>query len=61
MRDFIAGFGMLLVVEGVLYSVFPGFAKWLCARIHAARRHALRLVGLLPILVGIVLVWLARG
>ncbi len=60
MREFVLGFGMLLVIEGVLYSVFPGFAKWLCARIHAARSRSLRLVGLLPIMIGMAIVLLAR-
>ena len=61
MSDFVVALGLLLVIEGVLYSLFPGFAKWLCAQISAEPTDKLRLVGVLPIAAGVALVWLARG
>jgi len=61
MSDFIAALGLVLVVEGILYSAFPGMAKRLATEVLGTPENALRIAGLAAIAIGVSVVWLVRG
>lgn len=61
MQDFIAAFGLVLVIEGLLYGGFPAFAKRMAAEATQAPENLLRIAGLIAIAAGVFIVWLARG
>lgn len=61
MSDFVAAFGLLLVLEGLIYGGFPGFARRLGAQMSVTPESTLRVAGLTAVAVGFALVWLVRG
>lgn len=61
MQDFIAAFGLVLVIEGLLYGGFPAFAKRMATEATQAPENLLRIAGLVAIAAGVFIVWLARG
>ena len=61
MGDFIAAIGLVLVIEGLVYGGFPGFAKRLATEVLASPEHMLRVLGLASIAAGVGIVWLVRG
>lgn len=56
-----AAIGLVLVIEGIFYGGFPGFAKRMAAEASSAPDELLRVAGLVAIAVGVGLVWLVRG
>ncbi|MDP3896928.1 MAG: DUF2065 family protein [Mesorhizobium sp.] len=61
MQDFVAALGLVLVMEGVLYGGFPGFAKRLAGEASTAPDNVLRAAGLAAVMAGVFVVWLVRG
>jgi uncharacterized protein YjeT (DUF2065 family) len=61
MSDLIVAFGLVLVIEGVLWSLFPGLGRKLLEVSTAAPESSLRLAGTLAVAAGVALVWLVRG
>ncbi|CAG1014406.1 MAG: DUF2065 family protein [Rhizobiaceae bacterium] len=61
MADFIAAIGLVLVIEGIVYSGFPGLARKLAAEVLSTPENALRIGGLIAVAAGVGVVWLARG
>ena len=61
MEDFVAALGLVLVVEGVLYGGFPGFARRIAAEASATPDGTLRAAGIAAVAAGVFVVWLARG
>jgi uncharacterized protein len=59
--DFLTALGLLLVFEGVLYGGFPAAAKRVAAEVTGQNESLLRAVGLAAMVIGLGLVWLARG
>jgi hypothetical protein len=61
MTDLIAALGLVLAVEGLLFAAFPEAVRR--AMIDAAQSPAdrMRLVGIGSAVVGVVLLWVARG
>jgi len=59
--DLIVAFGLVLVIEGVLYRGFPGLARRMAAEAGSAPEGAMRAIGLAAIAAGVLIVWLARG
>jgi uncharacterized protein YjeT (DUF2065 family) len=59
--DLFAAFGLVLVLEGVVYGGMPTFAKRLAAEVIAIPEGALRVGGLIAIAAGVGIVWLVRG
>lgn len=53
--------GLVLVVEGVLYGCFPGFARKLATEALAMPEGMLRAAGLAAVAIGVGIVWLVRG
>jgi uncharacterized protein len=60
MRDLWTAFALVLVIEGVLYALFPEGMKRAAARAMAIPPQALRLAGLAAVCIGVALVWLLR-
>ncbi len=56
----LAGIGMMLVVEGLIYAGFPAGLKRLAAQLPEIPDSALRILGVIAMLIGIALVWLSR-
>jgi uncharacterized protein YjeT (DUF2065 family) len=60
MRDLWTGLALVLVVEGILYALFPEGMKRVAARTMLMPPQMLRGAGLLVAAVGVVVVWLLR-
>ena len=61
MRDFGTALALVLVIEGVLYSLLPAAMQQLNAQVAVLPATALRLAGLAAASVGVAAVWLIRG
>ena len=60
MRDLWTGLALVLVIEGVLYALFPDGMKRVAARAILVPPQILRASGLMAASAGVVLVWLLR-
>lgn len=60
MGDFLAAFGLVFVIEGLIFAAFPGHAKRAMVSVLETPDQSLRLIGLGSALVGILLVALVR-
>src|SRR5207245_130384 len=60
MRDLGTGLALVLVIEGVLYALFPDGMKKVAARTMLVPPQALRAAGLMVAALGVVIVWLLR-
>ena len=61
MSDLIVAFGLVLVIEGLLWAAFPHFAIRLLQAASETPEQALRFAGMLSLALGFVIVWLVRG
>jgi hypothetical protein len=59
--DLIAALGLVLVLEGVLYALFPDAMRRWVVRMVQQSATSLRLAGLASAFVGLVIVRLVRG
>ena len=60
MRDLGTAIALVLVIEGVLYALFPDAMKRMAAYAVGVAPQALRAAGLLAACVGVMLVWVLR-
>jgi len=60
MSDFLAAFGLVFVIEGVLFAAFPLGAKRAMIAALDVSDGGMRIVGLVSALVGVLIVWLVR-
>ena len=61
MQDLIVALGLVLVIEGALWALFP---QYLTAMLEAAREvpdQSLRIAGLAAVITGALIVWFIRG
>ena len=61
MSDLVAAFGLVLVIEGLLWALAPGLGRSLLAASVAASEPQLRLTGIAAVASGVAVVWLVRG
>ena len=61
MNDLIVAIGLVLVLEGMLYAVFPGALKRMMSLAQSLPDETLRRSGLVALALGVVIVWLVRG
>lgn len=61
MNDFLAGIGVALFLEGLLWAAFPAVGIKLLALAAATGPDRMRLQGIVALLAGVVLVWIARS
>ncbi|MEM7073980.1 MAG: DUF2065 domain-containing protein [Pseudomonadota bacterium] len=58
--DIVLAFGLVFVVEGLVYLLAPSLVEQLLAMIRALSEEQRRVMGLLAVTLGIVLVWAAH-
>jgi len=61
MSDLIVAFGLVLVIEGLLWSLWPGLGLKLLEATAEASESSLRVAGALAVAAGVLFVWLIRG
>jgi uncharacterized protein YjeT (DUF2065 family) len=61
MNDLIVGFGLVLVLEGLLWAAFPDLATKLLIAATQTPQQSLRTAGAIAIAFGVAIVWLVRG
>ncbi|MFZ2006193.1 MAG: DUF2065 domain-containing protein [Stellaceae bacterium] len=60
MRDFLTALALILVIEGIVYALFPELMRRLATRTTRTPAQALRIGGLIAAFLGVVIVWLLR-
>ena len=60
MGDFLAAFGLVFVIEGLIFAAFPGPAKRAMMSVVETPEASLRLIGVGSAVVGLLVVWLVR-
>ena len=58
--ELVVAFGLILVIEGVLYSLFPAAMKRMLEQIQTLPVSVLRSAGLFSAVLGVLIVWLMR-
>ena len=61
MSDLIVAIGLVLVIEGLLWSLFPGLGRKLIEASAGTSESSLRTVGAVAVALGVAVVWLVRG
>ncbi|MEL7029772.1 MAG: DUF2065 domain-containing protein [Pseudomonadota bacterium] len=61
MSDFLTALGLVLVIEGALYALFPTPMRKVATQVLAQPDNALRTAGLISAAVGFIVVWLVRA
>lgn len=61
MSDLVVGIGLVLVIEGLLWSLWPGLGLKLLEAASETPEATLRLSGAVAVAAGVALVWLIRG
>ena len=61
MTDLLVAIGLVLVIEGGLYALFPNAMKRMMEALQEVSAEFLRSAGLLAAIVGLGLIWLIRG
>jgi uncharacterized protein YjeT (DUF2065 family) len=61
MIELATAFGLVLVIEGLLYASAPGSLKQLMLQLQTVPDDALRVAGVAAVAIGVGLVWLARA
>ena len=61
MKDLFTALALVLVIEGVLYALFPSKMRCLIAKMAEVQDTSLRASGILAILVGVACVWVIRS
>lgn len=61
MSDLLVGIGLVLVIEGLLWAMAPGMAMRMLEAAAQSRETALRVAGLIAMIVGVAIVWFVRG
>ncbi len=61
MPDFVVALGLVFAIEGLLFAAFPGLCKRAMAHVLETPDGLLRVIGIASALIGILMIWLARG
>ncbi|MGX5734517.1 DUF2065 domain-containing protein [Bosea thiooxidans] len=61
MWDFIAALGLVFAIEGILFAAMPHLAKDALRSAAETPPDRMRIIGLGSAVLGVMLVWLARG
>jgi uncharacterized protein YjeT (DUF2065 family) len=61
MRDLVVALGLVLVIEGAIHALIPERAQAYMRLAAGLRPQVLRQAGILAVIAGFVIVWLARG
>jgi uncharacterized protein YjeT (DUF2065 family) len=61
MSEAVAAIGLVLVLEGALYALFPEFMKRMAQQAIQTPGDTLRVAGVVSAALGVAIVWLVRG
>ena len=61
MDDLIVAFGLFLLIEGILYALFPSKMKNMLEKLKMINDKQLRLGGIIFVLIGFFIVWFIKG
>ena len=61
MNEIIAALGLVLVLEGALYALFPDLMRRMAEQVMQTPGDTLRVAGLISAAIGVGVVWLVRG
>lgn len=61
MGDFVTAIGLVLVIEGAMYALFPGHARRAMAVLLAQPAPVVRTGGIAAVAAGFAIVWAIRG
>jgi uncharacterized protein YjeT (DUF2065 family) len=61
MSDFLAALGLVFVIEGLVFAALPAHAKRAMMSVLETPEPTLRVIGLGSAVIGLLVVWLARG
>jgi uncharacterized protein YjeT (DUF2065 family) len=61
MSDFLVAIGLVFAIEGILFAAFPATVKRAVAHVVETPDPALRAIGIVSAVAGLVIVWLVRG
>jgi len=61
MLDFVAALGLVFAIEGILFAAIPHLAKDALRSAAETPVDRMRLIGIGSAMLGVLLVWLARG
>ena len=61
MEDLLAALGLAMVIEGVVYALFPDGMRRMVVQVLAQPTSAVRLAGVVLAVLGVGVVWLVRG
>ncbi len=61
MSDLAVAFGLVLVIEGLLWALSPALGRQLLAAAAATPEDSLRKAGWVAVAVGAFIVWIVRG
>ena len=61
MKELIVAIGLLLVIEGLLYTIFPSQMKKMMQQMQNLSVSNLRTGGLFFALIGFIIVWIIKG
>lgn len=61
MKELIVAIGLLLVIEGLVYTIFPDQMKSMMKKMQELSASNLRTGGLFFALIGFIIVWVIKG
>ena len=61
MSDLLTAFGLVLVIEGLLWALAPRFGRRMLEAASEMPENSLRIAGAGAVAAGVVIVWLVRG
>ena len=61
MKDLAVGIGLVLVIEGLIWALWPGIGKAMADAAATIDPSKLRTLGLVSVALGVGIVWLVRG
>lgn len=61
LTDFLTGLGLAMMIESLPYTLFPDGTRKMMAQITTQPPEALRVMGMLLLLMGVMTVWFVRG
>lgn len=59
--DILTGIGLVLVIEGLVYALAPSLVERLLEALRALPEEARRNLGLLTLVSGLAILWIAHG
>jgi|tagenome__1003787_1003787.scaffolds.fasta_scaffold12190947_1 uncharacterized protein len=59
--DFFAAIGLAFVIEGLMFLAFPDRVRRMMAVVAASPAQQMRVAGVISAVIGLLIVWVARG